>query len=347
MLMLDLIDQSVVSATRRYNNDIKLLFGDDSDIAVLHRSTSLAADTELTDVIEGTSNHPGVAANSLIIANITDDGDILFVVSDGGNSRGLLKLDGDVGRVLIATGASSPAPDSLLHVWSGDASQTANVSALITIESSAGPLLQFLGGASSQMGLIFGDSGASNAGLFGYRQGSDRFEWEFAGQAGLFLTTAALSLNTAGLDLDINAGYLQLSEMTAPGAGAANHVRIYAEDDGGGLTDLSAVFQDGTIIDFAAEVTPLDAPIHVTPSRTTLTLEFRKPHPGVSEIVAVFPDGRTHRIWGAKFHDRAKIDANAGGVDSPLPDGWVVETTVQRAARVKREKPPEPKPAGV
>ena len=62
------------------------------------------------------------------------------------------------------------------------------------------------------------------------------------------------TLAIAGGDFDINAGFIQLAEMTAPGAGAADHVRIYAVIDGGSLTDLAAVFQDGTIDVFAQEV---------------------------------------------------------------------------------------------
>jgi len=54
--------------------------------------------------------------------------------------------------------------------------------------------------------------------------------------------------------LDIYQSYIQLTEITAPGAGAANTVRIYAVVDGGGLTDLAAVFQDGTVDLFAQEV---------------------------------------------------------------------------------------------
>ena len=63
-------------------DDLLLRFGTDNDIVILNRSTALAADVELTDVIEGTSDHWGVAANSLIISNITDDGDILLAVDE-------------------------------------------------------------------------------------------------------------------------------------------------------------------------------------------------------------------------------------------------------------------------
>ena len=85
-------------------DDIIMGIGSDSDIAILNRSTSLSADAEVTNVIEGTSDHLGVAANSLIVSNITNDGDIMFAVSDGGNSKGLLKLDGANGRVVIHGG---------------------------------------------------------------------------------------------------------------------------------------------------------------------------------------------------------------------------------------------------
>ena len=85
-------------------DDIIMGIGSDSDIAILNRSTSLSADAEVTNIIEGTSDHLGVAANSLIVSNITNDGDIMFVVSDAGNSKGLLKLDGANGRVVIHGG---------------------------------------------------------------------------------------------------------------------------------------------------------------------------------------------------------------------------------------------------
>ena len=64
-----------------------LALGNDSDIVMLN-SAALSADATLSGVIEsgGGVDHPGVTANSLIISNITDNGDIMFAVSDGGNS---------------------------------------------------------------------------------------------------------------------------------------------------------------------------------------------------------------------------------------------------------------------
>ena len=91
-------------ASLTFGDEDLLRWGTNADIVSLNRSTALSADTELTGIIEGTSDHPGVAANSLIISNITDDGDIMFVVSDGGNSKGLLKLDGANGKVTIHGG---------------------------------------------------------------------------------------------------------------------------------------------------------------------------------------------------------------------------------------------------
>ena len=91
-------------ASLTFGDEDLLRWGTNADVVSLLRSTALSADTELSGIIEGTSDHPGVAANSLIISNITDDGDIMFVVSDGGNSKGLLKLDGANGKVTIHGG---------------------------------------------------------------------------------------------------------------------------------------------------------------------------------------------------------------------------------------------------
>ena len=102
---------------RRFADEIQLTrasFGDDagidlgtcSDQVILNRSTALSADATLSGVIEsgGAVDHPGVAANSLIISNVTNDGDIMFAVSDGGNSKGLLKLCGANGKVVVHGG---------------------------------------------------------------------------------------------------------------------------------------------------------------------------------------------------------------------------------------------------
>jgi hypothetical protein len=101
-------------------DDELLTLGADDDIVLLHRSTTLAADAELTSVIEGTSDHPGVAANSLIISNITNDGDIMFAVSDGGNSIGLLKLNGADGALEVH-GNLLPTADDTYDLGSASA----------------------------------------------------------------------------------------------------------------------------------------------------------------------------------------------------------------------------------
>ena len=59
-------------------DDALLTLGAGTDAALVLRSTALSADAELSGVIVGTSDHPGVAANSLIIANQTADGDIML-----------------------------------------------------------------------------------------------------------------------------------------------------------------------------------------------------------------------------------------------------------------------------
>lgn len=56
-----------------------------------------------------------------------------------------------------------------------------------------------------------------------------------------------------GANLLMVTNFIELKEMSAPGAGAANSVRIYAVVDGGFKTDLAAIFQDGVAQIFAQE----------------------------------------------------------------------------------------------
>ena len=77
-------------------DDILLALGAGSDQVMLNRSGTLNANTALTGVLIGTPVTPALAANSLIIANATANGDILIAVNDGGHSQGLIFIDGDV-----------------------------------------------------------------------------------------------------------------------------------------------------------------------------------------------------------------------------------------------------------
>lgn len=49
-------------------------------------------------------------------------------------------------------------------------------------------------------------------------------------------------------------GFIQYTEMTAPGVGAANTARLYAVDNGSGKTQLAVIFATGSPIVLATEV---------------------------------------------------------------------------------------------
>jgi len=75
--------------------------GTGGDISIVHRATVVNADEEIANLTVGTSAHLGAAVNSLVVSNTTTDGDMLFLVSDGGNSKGVLKLDGANGAAVV------------------------------------------------------------------------------------------------------------------------------------------------------------------------------------------------------------------------------------------------------
>ena len=90
------------------------------------------------------------------------------------------------------------------------------------------------------------------------RNGADQLSLIAGGAEIISVRNAAVNLlkdmNMVGSDLYIAGNFVEFTEMSAPGAGAANTVRVYAVVDGGSLTDLAAVFQDGTVDIFAQEV---------------------------------------------------------------------------------------------
>lgn len=88
-----------------YADDVILALGTDADIAMVLDSAGLNANTTLTGVIVGTPVTPAVAANSLIVSNVTADGDMLFVTQTGGNSHAFLWNDSSAAITRIYAGA--------------------------------------------------------------------------------------------------------------------------------------------------------------------------------------------------------------------------------------------------
>ena len=79
-------------------DDQPFFMGTDRDIAIVERSTSLASNTALTNVLSGTPVASETPANSLLISNKTASGDIvLFGLIGGTNSTALLRFDVSAG----------------------------------------------------------------------------------------------------------------------------------------------------------------------------------------------------------------------------------------------------------
>src|SRR3990167_9431674 len=103
------------TANQTYADDILLRMGSDGDVALVLKSAVLAADEEITNVIIGTSDHQGAAANSWILSNITADGDILGLVNNGGNSLEWLRVDASAKDISLGFGLGSEGSFSLFR----------------------------------------------------------------------------------------------------------------------------------------------------------------------------------------------------------------------------------------
>lgn len=78
-----------------------LALGTTQDQAMVNRATSLNANTALTGVIVGTPVVAAIPANSLIVSNVTADGDQVFMGQTGGNSQEWLRYDASAKLVVF------------------------------------------------------------------------------------------------------------------------------------------------------------------------------------------------------------------------------------------------------
>ena len=154
--------QTTTVVSTPVEDNVLLSLGAGGDAVMLNRSTALSADTELSNVIVGTSDHPGVAANSLIISNITTDGDIMFAVSDGGNSKGLLLIDGSEG-LIVPHGSIVPSATNTIDLGTSSLEfKDAFFDGTVTADAFAGPLTgNVTGNASGTAATVTGGTQAS------------------------------------------------------------------------------------------------------------------------------------------------------------------------------------------
>lgn len=94
-------------------DDINFTLGADNDAVLRHKTTSTNANTAVTGAIVGTPVVPALAANSVVLSNITADGDIALITQTGGNSQAAFTVDASAGQVdVYAAGVSKLTVDS-------------------------------------------------------------------------------------------------------------------------------------------------------------------------------------------------------------------------------------------
>lgn len=89
---------------RRIPDDTIFALGSDGDQVLLNRSTALTANTALTDVLLGTSDRQALEENSLILSNVTANGDFGGYVNNGGISKEWLRVDASALQISLGHG---------------------------------------------------------------------------------------------------------------------------------------------------------------------------------------------------------------------------------------------------
>ncbi len=100
----------ILNGTPEVADDVLFTLGNDNDEVLVHRTATLSANTALTGAIVGTPKTTALAANSLIVSNITASGDIMVAGNRGGNSEEYVHCDTSTGQLKL----TSPAEHMLL-----------------------------------------------------------------------------------------------------------------------------------------------------------------------------------------------------------------------------------------
>ena len=94
-------------------DDINFTLGADNDGVLRHKTSTTSANTAVTGAIVGTPVVPALAANSVVLSNVTADGDIAILTQTGGNSQAAITVDASTNQLdLYAAGVSKVTVDS-------------------------------------------------------------------------------------------------------------------------------------------------------------------------------------------------------------------------------------------
>ncbi len=91
-----------------FTDNALLQMGTGADTVLLNRSTILSANATLAGVTVGTPETAAVPANSLMISNITADGDIVLITRNAAaaHSIEMLRMDASAGEVVVNDGSA-------------------------------------------------------------------------------------------------------------------------------------------------------------------------------------------------------------------------------------------------
>lgn len=174
-------------------------------------------------------------------------------------AQDVIGFSGQLSRVSIQSGFSYSWSSNSDVTNTSDLSLTRKAAASLRLglDDAASPVAQTLGvqsvvaGTSNTAGANWTLAGSQGTGTGA--GGSIIFQTAPAGSTGSAQNALAAVLTLDSTKQADFAGHMQMTEITAPAAGAANTVRLYAEDNGSGKTRLMALFASGAAQQVAIE----------------------------------------------------------------------------------------------
>lgn len=224
-------------------DNVLFTLGNDRDIVLILKTATTSANEELAGIIEGTSVHPATAANTLILSNITNDGDILMLASDGGNSKAFLFFD-------------SSTPDLYLYnvggTWTGGAT-TWEIPAVTLGGKLTSSLSSPVAFQSDSFVLIEGEANSATAGNTVTFRGK-RSHGTIASPAAVETNDVLVKLDARPYDgggFDVGGYVALLATETHTASAHGQKMVFYTVDDTTTTVDLRMTIEDDGVVTIA------------------------------------------------------------------------------------------------
>lgn len=295
------------------DDDVVFTLGAGSDQALVNQSTLLAANTALTNVLEGTPVCTAIPANSLVVSNRTASGDIVLATLLGGtNSTEAFRVDTSAGLMIVNEASADwdfrVETDGMAFAVYSDGGKNALVLGSNTDTSSADQLITVSRAArTATASTSYYDLRVAPAGAVTVPTGT----------TAVVATVSLVEPNVTATGTVTRAATLHIASQPTEGGTANAAILFGAAANIAGTTSLT-INDDSEDLDFRVEADGIAYALYVDGGKNALVLGSNTDTSSVDQLITVSRAARTATASTA-YYDLVIAPAGAVSTSGTTP----------------------------